>query len=136
MQFQVPQFIEIEDKLFGPFTFRQFVYLAGGAAGCFIIYRFLPTFLAYPAIALFGGMALLLAFYKVNNRPFIYTLESGLKYYLSPKLYKWKKAPAQQKIEVAEPTAETRKLLIPRTTASKLKDLAWSLDIQDKAKKE
>jgi hypothetical protein len=29
MQFRVPQFIDIEDKLFGPLTFKQFIYLAG-----------------------------------------------------------------------------------------------------------
>ena len=30
MRFQVPQFIEIESKIFGPLTFKQFIYLAGG----------------------------------------------------------------------------------------------------------
>jgi len=29
MRFEVPQFIDVEDKLFGPLTFTQFVYLAG-----------------------------------------------------------------------------------------------------------
>ncbi len=31
MRFEVPQFIDVEDKIFGPFTFKQFLYLAGGA---------------------------------------------------------------------------------------------------------
>ena len=39
MQFKVPQFLDIEDKIFGPFTFKEFVYLAGGAGLCFILYR-------------------------------------------------------------------------------------------------
>ncbi|TSC61742.1 MAG: SsrA-binding protein, partial [Parcubacteria group bacterium Athens0416_74] len=30
MQFQVPQFIEVEDKIVGPLTFKQFVFIAGG----------------------------------------------------------------------------------------------------------
>ncbi|TSC80302.1 MAG: hypothetical protein G01um101429_152 [Parcubacteria group bacterium Gr01-1014_29] len=29
-QFQVPQFIEVEDKIFGPLTTKQFFYLLGG----------------------------------------------------------------------------------------------------------
>ena len=36
MQFQVPQFIEIEDKIIGPFTGRQFAFLLGGFGGGFI----------------------------------------------------------------------------------------------------
>ena len=47
MQFQVPQFIEIEDKIFGPLTFKQFIYLAGGGGLCFLLYTILPFFLRY-----------------------------------------------------------------------------------------
>ncbi len=65
MRFQVPQFIEIEDKIFGPLTFKQFIYLLGGGGAVFILYVFLPiylmVFLAIP-VALF---ALALAFYQV-----------------------------------------------------------------------
>ena len=40
MQFQVPQFIEIEDKIIGPFTVKQFIYLVGGAGMDFIILKY------------------------------------------------------------------------------------------------
>ena len=40
MRFQVPQFIEIEDKIIGPLTIKQFIYIAGGAGMCFVIIRF------------------------------------------------------------------------------------------------
>ena len=43
MDYQVPQFIEVEDKLVGPLTFKQFVYLAGGAGICVILFVFLPA---------------------------------------------------------------------------------------------
>ena len=56
MQFKVPQFLEIEDKIFGPFTFKQFVYVAGGAGAAFIAWTYLPhwiaIFLVVPIIAL------------------------------------------------------------------------------------
>ena len=44
MQFQVPQFIEVEDKIVGPLTFKQFIYLAGGGGVIAILYAFLPLF--------------------------------------------------------------------------------------------
>ena len=45
-QYKVPQDVEADDKLIGPFSFRQFVYLliAGGlvalAVGLFQIFRY------------------------------------------------------------------------------------------------
>ena len=42
MRFQVPQFIEVEDKIFGPLTLKQFLYTAGGAAVGFIIWSIFP----------------------------------------------------------------------------------------------
>lgn len=91
MRFQVPQFIDIEDKIFGPLSFKQFVYIIGGGGIIAIFFFFLPTFLAIilslPVAILSGA----LAFYKINNRPFIYILEAAIKHYLSNNLYIWKK---------------------------------------------
>ena len=81
MQFKVPQFIDIEDKVVGPFTFRQFVYLAGGAALVYISFRFLPLMLGFIFAVAFGGLALALTFYKYNDKPFIHVLESFVKFY-------------------------------------------------------
>jgi len=57
MRFQVPQFIEIESKIFGPLTFKQFIYLAGGAGLSFLFYAFLPFFIAVIFIAPVGAFA-------------------------------------------------------------------------------
>lgn len=128
MKFQVPQFIEVESKIFGPFTFKQFIYLAGGGGMVFIAYSFLPIFIALPIIALIGTLSLALAFYKVNKRPFINVLESFFKYQIGNKLYIWKKED-----RVVKPQKEAEKapeIFIPRLSDSKLKDISWSLDVQ------
>ncbi len=89
MRFEVPQFIEIEDKIFGPLTWKQFIYLAGGAGFgivCFFVLPFiLFVFLAIPV----GALAAALAFYPVNNRPFSIFLESAYRYFSSSRLYLW-----------------------------------------------
>ena len=77
MRYQVPQFIEIEDKIIGPLTIKQFVYLVGGAGMCFIAYTFLPLILALLLIAGIVPLSLALAFYKINNKPFVDFLESA-----------------------------------------------------------
>ena len=61
-QFVVPQFIDVEDKIIGPFTIRQFVYLAGGGGLSFIIYTYVPFIVALPIIAGVVALSLALAF--------------------------------------------------------------------------
>ena len=91
MRFQVPQFIEIESKIFGPLTFKQFIYLAGGAGIVFLIYITLPFFIAVMFIAPVSAFAIALSFYKVHNRPFIKVTENAFRYFTAPKIYVWKK---------------------------------------------
>ncbi|MCK4918423.1 MAG: PrgI family protein [Candidatus Pacebacteria bacterium] len=129
MRFQVPQFIEVEDKIFGPLTFKQFIYLAGGAGISFTLYTLLPKFIAFILIILVLGFSAALAFYTKNNKPFIYVLESAFKYWTSSKLYIWKKE--TKKIKEKEEVNIVSQLNIPRLSDSKLKELSWELDIQD-----
>lgn len=90
MRFEVPQFIEIEDKIFGPLTWRQFLYLGGGVGMAVVMFFYLPLFLfiflGLPLALLAGA----LAFYPVNNRPFSYFLESILNYVRGQRLYLWR----------------------------------------------
>lgn len=131
MRFQIPQFIDVEDKIFGPFTLKQFIYLAGGASialACVTIFGLvLGLMIASPIIIL----AVALAFYKVNNRPFINMLESAFKYLTKDKLYIWQKS---EKTE-AEIVAEEKKyssVIVPNLGESKLKDMNWQLDVKKK----
>ena len=41
MQFNVPQFIDIEDKIIGPLTLKQFLFLVAGAGLLFVLWLFL-----------------------------------------------------------------------------------------------
>lgn len=131
MQYQVPQFIEIEDKIFGPLTFKQFVFLLGGGAMCYLAYRFLGFFLGVFIIVPVGAFSLALAFKKVNNRPFIAILESAVRYVFSEKLYIWKKGEKESKENSKEVPAPGTLVSLPRLSESKLKDLTWSLDINE-----
>src|SRR3989344_5733233 len=92
MQFQVPQFIEVEDKIFGPLTFKQFIYIAGGAGAAYLIWRMLPLIIAAPLILAIVGLAAALAFLQYNGRPFILALEHGFYYLIKTKLYLWSNA--------------------------------------------
>lgn len=133
MQFQVPQFIEVEDKIFGQLTLKQFIYLAGGAGMCAVLYVFIPIkFLAIILMLPVAAFSISLTFVKVNGKPFIDFLESGFYYLLGNKLYTWRKAekkPAKTTIEEAKKMGSL--LQVPKLSDSKLKDLTWSLDIKE-----
>ena len=135
MQFQVPQFIEVEDKIFGPLTLKQFIYIAGGAGLSFLVYVLLNSLIlaALPIFAIMG-ISLGLAFYKLNNKPLINVAESAFKYFLGNKLYIWKKEDKVRPKTQAEATKDAKNfasIMVPKISDSKLKDLTWSLDIKE-----
>ncbi len=130
MQFKVPQFIDIEDKVFGPLTFKQFAYLVGGAGFGYLSFHFLPTILAIIIGPAFVAFAAALAFMKYNDKPFIHVVESFIKFYSRSRLYLWHKQ---------VPTTMSPKSPIvhhDRATmnGSNLKTLSWSLDVIDPKK--
>lgn len=131
-QYQVPQFIEVEDKIFGPLTLRQFIYLAGGGGLCLLFFSVLPLYftiiLAIPVMTLSAG----LAFYKINGRPLIISLEHASSYFFGQKLYLWKQREAKA-VEKNMPATSTAAAPVPTLSQSKLKDLSWSLNIKDRA---
>lgn len=140
MQYQVPQFIELEDRIIGPLTLKQFLYLAFAGALLFVFW-FLFVFYIWIIVALpITALAAAFAFLKINDRPFVYFFLAFMKYFTKPKLYIFsgtagKEAPsslAKEKVEVATPepssvppsgTTEGKKI-----TLSKLKELALNLD--------
>ncbi len=93
MRFEVPQFIEIEDKIFGPLTWKQFVYLLGGAGALFMLFVTLPFLVFLVVAAPVASLSAALAFYTIDNQPFIVILESFVRYIGGSRLYLWKKSP-------------------------------------------
>lgn len=135
MRFQVPQYIEVEDKIFGPLTFKQFIYLAGSIGIAVVLLTLLPRFIAIilgvPVVAF--GVAL--AFFKVNERPFTLVIEDFFKYYIGGRLYIWKKEANKQNDlhNSIEPGKSLEQLSVPKLSGSKLKDLTFELDVKQQS---
>lgn len=136
MRFEVPQFIEIEDKIFGPFTWKQFVYLCGGvgiAGITFITSTLLFVFIGIPIL----GLACLLAFYPVNNRPFDVFLESAITFYSSSRIYYWRKKKANTyQSEFGTTTTSTPSIPTPARGGGGINSLARKLELNALQKQE
>lgn len=134
MQFQIPQYIDIEDKVIGPFTLKQFLYLAGGGALLFVLFKIVKFFvfllLAVPIISL----TIALAFIKVNNQSFITILKNSLGFLKKPDFYIWKKQKAKRKDEEKKPPKIIKAMPIKRKIKPKhkerLQEMNWKINIE------
>ncbi len=91
-QFLVPQFIDVEDKVIGPITVRQFIIMLVVGLLIFITYKLadftLFLFLGITEFAV-GGT---LAFLRINGQPFHFFLLNVLETWRSPRRRVWNKA--------------------------------------------
>ncbi|PIR78457.1 MAG: hypothetical protein COU28_01490 [Candidatus Magasanikbacteria bacterium CG10_big_fil_rev_8_21_14_0_10_36_16] len=90
-QFIVPQFIDVEDKIIGPITTRQFLIMLVAGIIIFLFYRFGDFTLFIFALVLFGGLALLFSFVKINGQTFHYFVLNVVQSVKKPSLRIWRK---------------------------------------------
>jgi len=132
MQFHIPQYIDIEDKLFGPLTLKQAIYVVGGLGGAYLIYRIIPwLFVSAPLIFGLGVLTWALAFYPKEKlgKPFMGVLEAGFNYLIGDKLYTWKKTTKEQALGKEEPFQSAQVANVSRASMGKLSNASFNLDI-------
>ncbi|PIP55665.1 MAG: hypothetical protein COX06_02045 [Candidatus Zambryskibacteria bacterium CG22_combo_CG10-13_8_21_14_all_42_17] len=75
----------------------------------------------------------MLAFYKINGKPFVNIVEAFVKYTITSKLYIWKKIDkprtATDQKDAPKPVEQVH---VPKLSESKLKELTWNLDVKSK----
>lgn len=134
-QFQVPQFITIEDKVIGPFTLKQFGFLAGGALLIVFLRTIFVGLFLYMSASIIGALALALAFLKINDQPFPAVVKNAMFFIFRPRLYTWKKGKSAKVAGSGHaPKNEPEVKVIPKLSVSKLEDLSWSLDLEGRTK--
>lgn len=102
--YKVPQDVEADDKLIGPFSFRQFVYLIIVALAGFIAWALSQIFIGLaiipaPVILLFGALALPLR----KDQPMEIYLAAIVSFYLKPHKRLWDPEGVESLIEVSAP---------------------------------
>jgi len=133
-QFIVPQFIEREPKIIGPFTFKQFIYVGAAGVILFILY-FTVSFLYFVmTTVVLMPIALIFAFFKVGGIPLPTVLKNFFVQTLSPKLYIWgrvpliKKIPKVKKVKKEVPKEKAEELPLKIAEKSRLKKLITELE--------
>lgn len=133
MQFHFPQYIDIEDKLFGPLTLKQAIFVAGGVGGAYVSFTYIPYLaISAPIIAGIGVLTWALAFYPKEKlgRPFIEVLEAGFNYFVRDKLYTWKKTTKEPTLGKEEQFLPSQGPMTPVVSSGKLASSSFALDVK------
>jgi len=132
-QFTVPQFIDVEDKIIGPITARQFVIILVGIILSAIYYKIFDFSLFITAALLTIVISGIIAFFKINGRPFHYFILNIIQTLKRPGLRVWIKKEADIPSElmirdhqVIQPDPKIELRLRP--TSSRLAELSLMVD--------
>lgn len=88
-QFTVPQFIDVEDKIFGPITVRQFVIMLACLLFSAVAYKLSDFALFITEAVLIFIIGGIIAFLRINGRPFHYFILNVIQTMKKPKLRVW-----------------------------------------------
>jgi len=90
-QFIVPQFIDVEDKIIGPITVRQFIMGVVAVLFIFLAYKLADTALFIIEAILIFGVYVLFEFVKINGQKFHIFLLSIIRSLTRAQLRVWNK---------------------------------------------
>ncbi|MDD5040015.1 MAG: PrgI family protein [Patescibacteria group bacterium] len=127
-QFVVPQFLDVEGKIIGPLTVRQFLIFLVGAGLIFIVFKLATFWMAAIEGIMIFALTGVFAFLKINGRPFHYFLLNMLQTARRPILKTWNKEIVIQRIK--EEKQEKPKPPVPKKklTLSRLNQLSLVVD--------
>jgi hypothetical protein len=105
LQFSVPQFTDVEDKIIGPLTLKQFFFMLGGAVIIFIFFRLVTNLFFFIILSLpVAGVTLLLTFGRFNGQPMVNVMLSLVGFLSEPRSYVYSKEDKPEKKQKPEET--------------------------------
>jgi len=127
MLFNIPQFIDKEDKIVGPLTAKQLGWLGAAGATMLLLWTLFDLSVVLlagiPILAVFGA----LAFYHPNGQPLIGLILSSITYVFHPKAYIWRRV--QEKEVTQKKAAKIDVVKVQRAvTEDRLEEISKLLD--------
>lgn len=129
-KFIIPQFIDVEDRIIGPITVRQFGICTVGALMIFVAYKLSDFVLFLVEALVMGGFTIILAFVKVNGKQFQIFLLDILEYVLKvPKFAIWQRNENAPIIKDVKVEKKEEYVFAPKTLSrKKLSEVALIVD--------
>lgn len=100
MRYQVPQFVDIQDKVIGPFTLKQFLIYFSAVLLLIPVYLLSDLSLFITLAVPLGGLAALFAHFKPNGKPLSVFVTNALNFFTKGQVYLWQRLPNQTPLKV------------------------------------
>lgn len=127
MQYAIPQFIDIEDKIVGPFTGKQTIYLMVGGGFMMLIFSFFDFIFFAFVFIIVVPITLAFAFWKPKGMTVARWIANIIGYYTSDHLYIWRREPEGMKIEAIQKKV-SKAVSKKAVSKNRIRELAWLLD--------
>lgn len=129
MQFKVPQNIDMQDRILGPLTLFQLLYLLIGFLVSYGLLRS-GSLIAFIFIGIpVGVMTLAFAFIKINDQPFGRFVGSSIIFMLKPKMRLWHKGGTAARVSIAQSSQQNQAVITPKQLdETHMRDVANKLD--------
>lgn len=131
MQFKVPQNIDLEDKIVGPLTLIQFLYVISGGVSIYLLFLTMgQSFVFWVLSVPIATIALALAFLKIQDQPLSHFIKAGLTYLTRPKVRVWQRHGINYSAIKAAPVKQKGATVLPKRKIEKseLEKIAQVLD--------
>lgn len=131
-QFTVPQFIDVEAKIIGPITTRQFMIMLGGVVVGAISYKFSDFSLFVTISILILIIIGLFGFTKINGRPFHFFILNFIQTVKRSKIRVWNNGLNVNNLQKEDESVKIETKIIPAVvkpyTTSRLAELSLIVD--------
>ncbi|MCK5084548.1 MAG: PrgI family protein [Candidatus Pacebacteria bacterium] len=128
MQYSVPQFLDVEDKVVGPFTGKQALFMIIGFGVLLISFTFFRIsffiVIAIPTIIL----TLAFAFWKPKGFTVSRWMTNIINYYTTPHFYVWRREPDSKMFKQTQRKQSSKEVQAIPISKNRIKELAWLLD--------
>ncbi len=102
MRYQVPQFVDIQDKIIGPFTLKQFLMYIVAAMFLIPVYLFSDLSLFITLALPVMGVAVAFAHLKINQQTLSTVIGNALLFTTQGQMYIWRRTPEAKPIIIRD----------------------------------
>lgn len=127
MQFQVPQYYDVKEKIVGPLTLSQFFYIAAACGLSFLLFFIFQLWLWFIVSVFLIGIASALALVEINGQSLTKILFSAFFYYWRPRTFLWQREIEKEEIILPEEIKQIEEIKKELGAHQKLKTLAQKI---------
>jgi hypothetical protein len=128
MQYGVPQFIDVEDKIVGPLTGKQTVYLIIGGVILMLVFTFFDFIFFALVFLVVAPITLAFAFWKPKGITVARWISNFINFHTAQNLYVWRREPETIMFKLSQRKRSSKEIEKEDISKSRIRELAWVLD--------